>query len=106
MPHQFFVESHFGLLLPPRRSRAQGVLCAEVHQRHTTTKKTERIAGGKKCQTVSSRLSKSNLLPKDLIRIMLQTHNTRAEGAQHDKHRYPTGQRRLSVERQFTALLP
>ena len=30
---------------------------------------------------------------------MLQTHNTRTEDAQHDKRRYPTGQRRLSVER-------
>ena len=34
---------------------------------------------------------------------MLQTHNTRTEGAQHDTRRYPTGQRRLSVVRPVVA---
>ena len=37
---------------------------------------------------------------------MLQTHNTRTEDAQHDKRRYPTGQRRLSVERHLLAARP
>ena len=37
---------------------------------------------------------------------MLQTHNTRTEDAQHDKRRYPTGQRRLSVERHPFAARP